>query len=212
MNLWLWHGCLAFVAWGILAPIGTIAVTFRRTIFGDELWDRRDNPDDLTSSKWVKIHRYLHETVTLFTWILFGIAVSHVKKRHHFRNAHQVVGLVIFLSTFPLWILGRVLMPPKVPRNGNAAASEQSRLIPTGESRPHHEGPTRRETVLQWAHRILGGGILAAGLWEIDSSLSIYSKWQGHRDRYVLAYYIWCGLIAFCVFVFTVKTLAQRNT
>ena len=158
MNVWLLHGILAFVAWGVLSPAATATSILYRTIRnrsrdGDGDGDDATTNDNTnisssgssssssgkTSTLWIRIHRYIYETVVLLTWIVFFIAVGNTRPGHHFispppsssstiasssssqsttaasmpKPPHKIVGLLIFVSTFVLWGLGRVVMPPK---------------------------------------------------------------------------------------------------
>lgn len=220
--LWLSHAILGFLAWGLLAPTGTIISAFRKVLFRRApIWDRRDNPDDRHGRTWVKLHRYINETVMLLTWILFSLAAVGVKKGHHFRNAHQIVGAVIFLLTFPLWILGRILMPPKVPKSGNSAGlttTEQTTLIPRGDGNDDgvptatatSSGMTPKERILILSHRILGAGALVAGLWEIYSGISIYSQWFPSDYNLVTGYAYWCGVLILLLIILVIVAVVKR--
>jgi hypothetical protein len=225
MNIFLLHAIFAFLAWGLVAPVATINSTFRRILYGQTspLWDRRENPDDLQGRAWVNLHRYLNETVILFTWISFSLAAVGVRTGHHFRNAHQVVGLVMFLLTFPMWALGRVLMPPKHPRNGNYAiqsTTEQTRLVPGGDEYCDnvHEmasigaAGSRKESFLVWTHRLLGVGVLVAGLWEIYSGISLYSKLSVSGDNLIVCYFSWCGVLILLVAILIFLCLMKRSS
>ncbi|KAG7348504.1 hypothetical protein IV203_017209 [Nitzschia inconspicua] len=188
MNVWLTHAIFGFAAWGLLAPAGIIIVAFRTAIFrsGAPIWDRHHNPDEIQGQAWIILHRHINETVILLTWILFGLAVVGVKRGHHFRNSHQIVGFAIFLWTFPLWTMGRLLMPPKVPRNGSSSSNnnsierttERTTLISRGDDGSNERAVVpSKESILIMMHRLLGGVMLAAGLWEIYSgSLMLFSK------------------------------------
>jgi hypothetical protein len=224
MNLWLLHGIFAFLAWGLLAPVGTIISTSRVILFRQTspLWDHRDNPDELQGRTWVKFHRYINESVILCTWILFSLAAFGVPKGHHFRNAHQIVGLIIFILTFPIWALGRLLMPPKVARNDNSAIeamTEHIRLIPqghdndeTGQKMIASSGTTDRQVYfLVWAHRVNGVVALFAGLWEIYSGISMYSKLSASGDDLIVCYYYWCGFLILLLTILIVLDLIMRG-
>ncbi|KAG7369214.1 hypothetical protein IV203_031957 [Nitzschia inconspicua] len=161
-------------------------VAFRTAIFrsGVPIWDRHHDPDEIQGQAWIKLHRHINETVILLTWILFGLAVVGVKRGHLFRNSHQIVGFAIFLWTFPLWTMGRLLMPPKVPRNGSRSnnhsierTTERTTLISRGDASDERTVVSSKESILIMMHRLLGGVMLAAGLWEIYSgSLMLFSK------------------------------------
>ena len=165
MNVWLLHGILAFVAWGVLSPAATATSILYRRIRPRNRDGDGDHPDGegdgdggdattndtdeissssrkITNTLWIRIHRYMYETVLLLTWIVFFIAVGNTRPGHHFISSspspsstiasssssqsetitslpkppHKIVGLLIFISTFVLWGLGRVAMPPKNKR------------------------------------------------------------------------------------------------
>jgi Transmembrane protein 43 len=139
------------------------------------------------------------------------------QKGHHFRNGHQIVGLAIFLLTFPLWVLGRLLMPPKVPSNGNSnsrTSTEQSALISTSGANidvVDERTSGRTENVFTWIHRLVGGVVLAAGLWEIYSGILMFIRMNDVPDRtFVTAYYIWCCFLIAIVLVLTVVAVIKR--
>lgn len=216
MSLWLTHAIFAFLAWGLFAPLATFLSTFRNIIFTnyssrqeEPLWDRHTttDPTNLQGRTWVKIHRYVSETAILFTWVAFIIAVCGMKEGHrqHFKKPHQVVGLIIFLLTFPLWGLGRVLMPPKVPPQNNDMATDESTslIFQPNESNYDNQRHSRsKETVLIWAHRVIGCVLLIGGLWEIYSGILLYTKKMPESSSYLLhAYVYWLVFVVVLMLV-----------
>lgn len=228
MNVWLTHGILALVAWGLLSPLATLSSIFRPQIFPDPRWDRSDR-NSLVGRTWVKVHRYLYETVILLTWILFFIAVGGVRPGHHFNSAHKIVGFVIFLATPVLWGLGRVLMPPKLKKTKKTKTATTTRehddhgepgeittLISSTMSSARNDdaleamesqAPPREASttlILVWSHRSLGLVVSVLALWEIYSGLGMVTR---SNSIHVRAYLGWCGLLVFVITILTLRRL-----
>jgi hypothetical protein len=215
MSVWLAHAILALVAWGLLVPVSTIIATFRCLIFrggtSSPLWERAEAHDSMEGRTWVKIHRFVNETVILSTWILFILAVVGVRKGNHFKKTHQVVGLLIFLSTFPLWAMGRILMPRTNPNNRVAEISTTESTVLLGRS-ADDDNKTRSfstpsssvTTILVRAHKIVGMIISVAALWEIYSGISMLTSYTNGGLYFTNVFICWCCFLAFtfgCMFL-----------
>jgi hypothetical protein len=225
MSVWLAHAVMAFVAWGFLVPTSTAIATFRSLIFrggssSAPPWDRSRNLGGVEGRTWVNLHRHLNETAILLTWILCTLGFVAVPKGRHFRNGHQVVGLFIFLSTFVVWAMGRILMPPKKPRDVTAAetTTESTSLLQAkaGNDEPPSNSTSSSSssppsTVLVWAHRAYGIIISVAALWEMYSGISMYASFTGAAGTfYIRAYLIWCGFLVLAFSAFFILLLFSR--
>ena len=208
MNLWLTHGILAFVAWGLLVPLSIVTATFRSILFRRPLWDRTDR-DATEGRNWVKIHRYLNEMAILLTWILFALAVVGVSKGHHFQNAHAIVGMVIVLSTSVQWTMGRILMPHKISTNRATSTESTVLLGVTVDDKPASNSTSAPTSsiALVWAHQSFGVIISIGAMWEIYSGIETYSSFTGTGSCYIKAYlgYCCCLLVAFGAFFFATQ-------
>jgi hypothetical protein len=101
---------------------------------------------------------------------------------------------MIFFLTFPLWALGRALMPPKAPsQDNNGATDENTALIvqPNESNNDNQRHSSSKETVLIWAHRAIGCVCLIGGLWEIYSGILLYTKKIPESSSYVLHAYVY---------------------
>jgi hypothetical protein len=229
MSVWFTHAIVAFLAWGLFAPFATFLSSFRTISFSncssnEPLWDRRrsdPNENDThqhQGREWLKIHRYASETAILLTWVAFILACCGTKQEHHFKRTHHIVGLLIFLLTFPLWISGRVSMPPKTFPPGNTQIDENSTLIHQLNA-PNDNGDgsrirtvTTKEIVLIWLHRIVGTLCLIFGIWEIYSGILLYTRRTPEWCSFLLhAYVYWFGfLVVLMVSISPLVTLMRR--
>ncbi len=91
MKVWLAHGVIAFLAWGVLLPISVNASLFRNL-----------HP---IGSLWFKCHRAFNTTAFALFVALFLIALSYTMKEgtSNFNNSHGRMGLVmLILTTFQM--------------------------------------------------------------------------------------------------------------
>eukprot|EP00544_Gedaniella_sp_CCMP2646_P009027 CAMPEP_0202496284 /NCGR_PEP_ID=MMETSP1361-20130828/19342_1 /ASSEMBLY_ACC=CAM_ASM_000849 /TAXON_ID=210615 /ORGANISM="Staurosira complex sp., Strain CCMP2646" /LENGTH=510 /DNA_ID=CAMNT_0049127563 /DNA_START=24 /DNA_END=1556 /DNA_ORIENTATION=- len=105
--LWVAHGVLMALAWGVCAPLAIGAVLLRNVSF--------------LSNKgyWFKIHFYLNICNILFTAVGFALAVVAIQKQgdEHFKEGtHTKAGLAIFVVALFQFALAFLRPdPPKAP-------------------------------------------------------------------------------------------------
>lgn len=106
-SLWVAHGVLMALAWGVCAPIAIGAVMLRHVGFLAK------------KGTWYKIHFYVNIANILFTFIGFFLAVAATRKEgedHFTENTHTKAGLAIFLIVMFQFALAFLRPdPPKPP-------------------------------------------------------------------------------------------------
>jgi hypothetical protein len=98
-SLWIAHGILMFIAWGILLPIGIGCSMVRRLVPGNGMW--------------FQIHRICNGTAFLLMTAGFGIAVHNVNEagtEHFSESRHRTIGLIIYVFSF-VQVLGGIFRP-----------------------------------------------------------------------------------------------------
>jgi len=84
MSVWLAHGIIAFIAWGVLVPTA-VQSAIMRSLFKGPLW--------------FKLHQYINATAMALTVAVFaiGVAVTSKEGAVHFENSHERMGLAMFI-------------------------------------------------------------------------------------------------------------------
>lgn len=84
MSVWLAHGIIAFIAWGVLVPTA-VQTAIMRSLF--------------KGPTWFKIHQFINATAVTLTVVVFaiGVAVTSKEGAAHFENSHERMGLAIFI-------------------------------------------------------------------------------------------------------------------
>ena len=175
---WTAHGILAFLAWGICAPLAITAAVLRDLDLAP-LWNILPCCDDVEEKYlfksflakfWLYTHAGLNSLNYVFTVVAFSIAVNTFSREmhSHFDHAHSQIGLtIIVLLSFQ--VMGGFLRPSK---------ENKSTLRTTWES----------------IHHLLGVALFVMGVYQLYSGLSYY------RDRYgevSSVLYVVMGLLVF---------------
>jgi hypothetical protein len=87
-QLWIAHGAIQFAAWGLLAPIGVLIARYGRLTAA---------PAGVDKPVWFYVHLSLQGSAALLSIVGFAIARSMVLPGAHFRGAHQILGLAVFI-------------------------------------------------------------------------------------------------------------------
>jgi hypothetical protein len=113
-QLWLVHGALMALSWGVLVPCA-IGSSLLRAMIGGPLW--------------FQIHQYTQMLAFLSTTAGFGIAVYNVQREvggspdEHFDEGHKAIGLSIFVILVVQMLSGifrpHLPPPPGPPPSGN---------------------------------------------------------------------------------------------
>jgi hypothetical protein len=101
-RLWVSHGILMGIAWGVFAPLAIGAAYLKKL----EILQK--------NAFWLRIHFYLTFSAAIFTVVGFVIAVAATKKQgdltHFQKDVHHKAGLAIFLLMFRLQLVVSVLL------------------------------------------------------------------------------------------------------
>eukprot|EP00984_Skeletonema_dohrnii_P003213 scaffold1065_cov114-Skeletonema_dohrnii-CCMP3373.AAC.22 len=146
---WKAHGILAFLAWGVLAPMAISAAVLR-----DLDWNRLPFKEFL-GKFWMHIHAGLNCLNYLFTLVAFSVAVNtSTREMHdHFDHSHPRMGLSIFILV-SFQVLGGLLRPSK---------KVKSTLRKTWEN----------------IHHLLGVTLFCMGVFQLYTGLSLYGERYG---------------------------------
>jgi hypothetical protein len=108
-NVWLAHGIMAFLAWGVLVPFAVQSSLLRGFLPNGPLW--------------FKLHRAFNTISFALTIAVFGIAVAYYSREgeEHFDDPHQKMGLAILIGA-SAQVLGGVFRP-HAPKDGEAKES-----------------------------------------------------------------------------------------
>jgi hypothetical protein len=98
MKVWLAHGVLAFLSWGVLVPISINTSLFRDHFPKGPLW--------------FNLHRNFNTAAFALFIVLFSIAVSYTTKEgtNNFSSSHGRMGLAMFILT-TIQILRGIIRP-----------------------------------------------------------------------------------------------------
>lgn len=159
---WFAHGVLAFISWGICAPVAISSSILRN--FNKHL-----------TKWWFYIHLGCNSVNYFFTFVVFFLALSTIKKEgsSHWYHAHNKMGLAIFLlATFQV---AGGLFRPKTKEN---------------------ESKSKLRQYWELGHSISGIMIFLFGVWQMYAGLVLYnSRYENSDFTAVLWFYIiWMGL------------------
>lgn len=166
-NAWMAHGILAFVAWGVCAPLAISAAVLR-----DLEWSRLPFKEFLAKF-WLHTHAGLNSLNYIFTVVAFAVAVKNTSSEmdDHFDHTHPRMGLSIFILV-SFQVLGGFLRP------SHASKEAKSTLRKTWES----------------VHHLLGLTLFCMGVYQLYSGLSMYRERYGGVSS---VFYIVLGLLVF---------------
>jgi hypothetical protein len=196
-SLWVAHGVLGGVAWGVFVPLAISSSILRDLIPRKRLW--------------FKIHMFLNVMASLFTIVAFTLAVVGREKEtvsgessHHFAKvAHRTVGLVILLSvTFQVVVLG--FLRPHPPSRHQKGSDEEAR----GQYTTLHNNGATKESVLRkvWeiAHKLFGFALLGTAFWQVQDGLSLFGVRFGLSFYLRHAFWLWVAALAIVTAAFYV--------
>ena len=176
-NAWMAHGILAFLAWGLCAPLAISAAVLRDLDLAP-LWNKLPFINavekkyifkEFLAKFWLYTHAGLNSLNYIFTVVAFSIAVSTTSREvdAHFDDRHPRMGLSIFIL-LSFQILGGLLRPSKKIKSTLRKAWEG-------------------------VHHFLGIALFVLGVYQLYTGLSLY------RDRYNASsiLYVVLGLLVF---------------
>jgi hypothetical protein len=220
-HLWVWHGVLMAISWGILVPLAIGSSLLRDMLC-------------LPPGVWLTLHMSLNMFAILCMVVGFGIAVYATNEKtaagedpKHFTDLkHSTIGLVIFLLTFMQAIIGMVR--PHGPKkaatavNGRtdvegAAKQEAADMVAdsSGElertqqsqhsndssddkgaksgSKESEKSIARR--IWEYKHRITGLSLLGLSWYNCDAGLELLV--QRYGENYDLSHAFWGVTVGF---------------
>ena len=173
MKVWLAHGGMAFLAWGVLLPISVNASLFR---------DLR-----LIGSLWFKCHQAFNTAVYALFVALFFIAVSYTTKEgtRNFNDSHGRMGLVMLILTTFQMLFG--IFRPRLTFSGSD--KERTKV------RKGWEGGHR---LLGAALLLCGFWQMSSGIKLFSAKYSVSVSYEGKAST---AYCVWIGAMPATILV-----------
>jgi hypothetical protein len=170
-SLWIAHGILMFISWGILLPIGIGCSIVRRLVPGN--------------GTWFQVHRICNGTAFLLMTAGFGIAVHNVNEAgtEHFSEVrHRTIGLVIYVLSF-VQVLGGIFRPhlphaqPPKEVEPDVEADDADKTGPP----PAPEAPKKsiQRVVFEVAHRTFGFGLLGLSWYNLYLGIAAIVAFYG---------------------------------
>jgi Eukaryotic cytochrome b561 len=187
-TLWMTHGVLMAMAWGLLAPMAVGAAILR--VFVDRLAGEQNK------GMWFKIHFYLNVLVFLFT--IAGCTVAFVAKREQkidgvksVKSIHGRIGIsilvLVVLQVLAGYFRPALPKPPKASEDDHDAdclnRTEDPAALP-----PEQSMPKKSSLRMVWEvlHRLSGMALLAmawynchTGILQSTLILEDYNDWTG---------------------------------
>jgi hypothetical protein len=205
-SLWIAHGILMFISWGILLPIGIGCSLVRRLVPGN--------------GTWFMIHRFFNGSAFLLMTAGFGIAIYNVQDagNEHFSTEvrHRTIGLVIYIFSF-LQVVGGIFRPhlphAQAPKEVEPDVEADDTDKPSPPPEPEAPKKSTKRVIFEVCHRTFGFGLL--GLSWYNLYLGIMSLVGFYGSSYDLSDAMWgviggiSGLI-FVLFVYT-KVVPEKK-
>jgi hypothetical protein len=195
-QLWIWHGVLMALSWGILMPLA-IGSSMLRDILC------------LPPGVWLKLHYSLNMFAIACMIVSFAIAVHATNANtvagedpHHFDDPkHRTIGLMIFLIVFLQAASG--FMRPNGPKKPAAPVEAPKDVEGTVEimnesddfettrhsnstsddeevsSNPKESVKSIARRIWEYKHRIMGLGLMGLSWYNCDSGLELYAERYG---------------------------------
>jgi len=187
-SLWVAHGIIAYIAWGIACPMAILAGLFRKYIPG--------------AGMWYEIHRGLQSFVLLLTIISVAIAIAALNKETpsnlsashfspDFADGHRTIGLVVLI--FAIFQIGGGVLRPHLPESSAGNDDDDK-----GDS--SEEKSTARK-VWEVLHRLFGVGLLILSWIQIDLGIFWYHEIfdNGNTQPTSSIFYTVVGIFGFLI-------------
>jgi hypothetical protein len=172
-KVWIAHGVMAFLAWGVLVPISVNASLFRGILPKGSLW--------------FNLHRFFNTAAFALLIALFSIAVSYTTKegRSHFSSSHGRIGLAMFILTIIQMLRG--IFRPRLTYPGSDKAKTKWR-------KRWEIGHRLLGTVLL----LCGFWQMSSG---IKLFSNIYSVSASNEGKLLIEYWVWVGAMTMTIVV-----------
>lgn len=209
-SAWLAHGLMAFLAWGILAPMA-ISTAILRDLCLPKVPARLKGLISKLQENWLIIHISLNTLVCAITMLVFTVAVLNINHEngYHFGYAHSNMGLAMFILSFNQVLAGYLRPSPNVtvPKNGeenNTTEGNGEDGIDNENGEEQHQVLPMKTTIRQaWElfHNVLGIALFLFGVWQMYEGIELYHmRYANSSVGAVFAFYIlwmaiWCVAI-----------------
>ncbi|KAL7527747.1 hypothetical protein ACHAXR_003523 [Thalassiosira sp. AJA248-18] len=202
---WMVHGIMAFLAWGVLAPVAITAAILRDCNVPDCF---KGIESKISKKMWLYIHIGLNTANAVFTLILFSIAVSTInfEAGFHWEHAHSKMGLALFIIV-SFQLLGGYLRPSSatLPSSGTQNPEEDGEGGTSNEDsiQDSKSMPTKSTLRQTWEllHSLLGIALFLFGVWQMYGGIELYHvRYENSNFAVIAGLYIswmamWTGAI-----------------
>jgi hypothetical protein len=226
-QLWMWHGILMAISWGILVPLAIGSSLLRDTLC-------------LAPGVWLTLHISLNMFAILCMVVGFGIAIyltneksaDGVNPRHFLDLKHGTIGLIIFLLAFMQAIIGMMrpngpkkpATPVKAPTDVEGAANNTIEdFVDTSDeftingsdssvakSGSKDSGKSIARRIWEYKHRITGLSLLGLSWYNCDAGLELYAERYGADNDLSVAFWGVTGGLSGLICILYAVQIARR--
>eukprot|EP00980_Cylindrotheca_fusiformis_P004262 scaffold918_cov126-Cylindrotheca_fusiformis.AAC.41 len=177
-SLWVVHGWLAAIAWGVLCPLAIIAALFRKFIPGEGVW--------------FQIHRFLNTSVAVLTIAAVSVAIHALNDEtpsgssaDHFdpelSDGHRLIGL--FVLIFVVIQVANGALRPHLPKES--------------------EDKTVKRKGWELLHRLFGVFLFCLCLYQVQLGIKWYHNIfnEGDWDETLTIYWVIAGILTLLILV-----------
>lgn len=196
-SAWLAHGIIAFLAWGIFAPMSVTTAIMR----DGDVPAFCKGLASMISKKWLYIHVGLNTLTYAFTIILFSVAVSNINRENdsHWEHAHSKMGLAMFLL-ISFQVLGGYFRPSSatLPSSDTTETEENGEEGISNEDGIEEHRPMPMKSMLRQAwelfHNMFGIMLFLFGVWQMHAGLELYHQRYASSTLVAVFYILWMAL------------------
>jgi hypothetical protein len=227
-QLWIWHGVLMAISWGILVPLAIGSSLLRDTL-------------NLPPGVWLMMHISLNMFAILCMVVSFGIAVYATnlstvdgENSNHFSDLkHGTLGLVIIILAFMQAAVGmmrpngpkKLVTPVEVPKDVEGtgemvavSSNELERTLHSNDASLDEEVSSNTKTsgksiarrIWEYKHRIMGLGLLVLSWYNCDSGLWLFAERYGENNDFSGAFWGVTGGFSGLICILYAAQIARR--
>ena len=210
--LWMLHGIVLSVAWGVCVPLGVGASLVRSGII------QYVTPND--HGFWFKLHFFFNMSAVILTLVGFLLAVLNISKANgtHFEGTHPVMGLIVFIACIFQGLFG--YFRPSLPKKNNTTTKDaahnktndpetNSATNAEGSDDEHHHNnngnacgddeKSLTRVIWEYGHRLFGVALLALAWFNCHTGMEeITEKYVGIQDM-TGVFWVVTGVITFAI-------------
>ncbi|KAL7551297.1 hypothetical protein ACHAWF_017576 [Thalassiosira exigua] len=205
--LWVAHGVMAFLAYGICMPVAITAAILRDCIVPDVLKGFVNK----ISQRWMYIHVGLNTLTYILTLAVFSVAVStiNIEKSSHWEHGHSKMGLAIFMLV-SCQVIGGYFRPSAASDRGGGENGQEENgeggirnEDSIGDFNPKHMKSTMRQ-IWELLHHLFGIALFFFGVWQMYKGIELYRQRYSKSVSQPRFYVLWMAL---CIIVIMGGTL-----